>query len=383
MTKKQLSNYIGGIEDRLVEQAEPMRNYVKERRKKNVGRLLSMAAVLVLMVGSFSAGALVFAKEIIVEVPVEQERVNLEEIGLTLLMPYDWSGKYEVVKGSAEPNNSVVWEFCVKSVYDSKMPAGNAGEVYRGTLFYVYQYADYSISAFDFIRELDAEQAGQVKYLFATETATYAMRYADGNQYDPENAAQAGEYRALEQSIQELQFIMPGVSKMVDDNRQEIITEIYTLISETQKVRYEIQNYELQINSIEKNRADYNFVADWVPIRPVEDDPLMQGMRHAAALLTDEQEKAWAEEYIHGWFLEMQGWQETERLETYVTVIMDDVDSWTLYYSYVMDGEETLILFSDYIKENWTEDSEARRQSGMDLLNDEIERLRKKNQTTE
>jgi len=383
MTDKQLSGYIGEIEDRLVEQAEPVRNFMKERRKRNIGRLLAIAAVLVLMVGSFSAGALVFAKETIVEIPVEQERVNLEEIGLTLLVPQEWRGKYEVIEGSFGTDNSTMWEFCVKSVYDSETPVGNTEEVYRGTLFYVYQYADYSISALDFIKELPAEQAGQIKYLFATEKATYVMRYADGNQYDPENAVQKEEYLALEQSVQNLQFVLPSISEMVDDNRQEIMTEIYTLISEAQKERYEIKNYELQICSIEKNRADYNFVADWVPVRPVEEDPLMQGMRYAAEQLTDEQEKVWAEEYIRGWALEMQGWQEAERLDTYFTVVMDGDGVWTFYYPYVMDGEETLILFSDYVKENWTEDSEARRQSGIDLINDEMERLRKKNQTTE
>ncbi len=377
MTNKQLSNHIGGVEDRLVEQAESVKNYAMERRKRNVGRLLAMAAILVLMVGSFSAGALVFAKEIIVEVPVEQERVTLEEIGLTLLMPYDWNGKYEVIKGTFEENNSVMWEFCAKSVYDAQTPVVDSNdEVYRGTLFYVYQYAGYSMSAFDFVKNMDAEQAGSVKYLFATETATYAMRYAKGNQFNPENSEQEAQYRTLEQSIQNLQFIMPGISEMVDDNRQEITEEIYTLISEVQKERYEIKNYELQIYSIEKDRADYNFVADWVPIRSVEDDPLMQGMRQAAALLTDEQEKAWAEEYINGWVLEMQGWQETERMDTYVTVVMDGEDSWTLYYSYVMDGKERLILFEDYIRENWTEDAEERRQSGSDLVNERIEKLR-------
>ena len=377
MTNKQLSNHIGGVEDRLVEQAESVKNYAMERRKRNVGRLLAMAAILVLMVGSFSAGALVFAKEIIVEVPAEQERVTLEEIGLTLLMPYEWNGKYEVIKGTFEENNSVMWEFCAKSVYDAQTPVVDSNdEVYRGTLFYVYQYADYSMSAFDFVKNLDAEQAGNVKYLFATETATYAMRYAKGNQFNPENAEQEAQYRTLEQSIRNLQFIMPGISEMVDDNRQEITEEIYTLISEAQKERYEIKNYELQIYSIEKDRADYNFVADWVPIRSVEDDPLIQGMRQAAALLTDEQEKAWAEEYIHGWVLEMQGWQETERMDTYVTVVMDGEDSWTLYYSYVMDGKESLILFEDYIRENWAEDAEERRQSGIALVNERIEKLR-------
>ena len=49
MNRKQLSDRIGNIDDRLVQQAADMSDYVRRRRKKFLKRLVSTAAVLVLM----------------------------------------------------------------------------------------------------------------------------------------------------------------------------------------------------------------------------------------------------------------------------------------------------------------------------------------------
>ena len=50
MNKKQLSEHIGNIDDRLVQQAEKLPNYATQRRQKRIRRLLTAAAALVLMV---------------------------------------------------------------------------------------------------------------------------------------------------------------------------------------------------------------------------------------------------------------------------------------------------------------------------------------------
>ena len=64
------------------------------RQKKGFGRLIAVAAVIALMACSFCAGAVAFAKEVVVEVPAEQEIIEIEEIGLTLILPDSWKGKY-------------------------------------------------------------------------------------------------------------------------------------------------------------------------------------------------------------------------------------------------------------------------------------------------
>lgn len=138
MNKKQLSEHIGNIDDRLVQQAERISNYAAQHRQKRIRQFLAAAAALLLMVSSFSVGAIAFAHEIIIEVPVEQENVVLEEIGLTLILPDSWKGKYEVIEDIFVPNNSTMWEFCVKSVYNAQTPADESVRCYTVELSFIY-----------------------------------------------------------------------------------------------------------------------------------------------------------------------------------------------------------------------------------------------------
>lgn len=207
MNKKQLSEHIGNIDDRLVQQAEIIPNYVAQHRKKRIRQLLATVAVLVLMFSSFSVGAIAFARE----VPVEQENVVLDEIGLTLILPDSWKGKYEVIEDVFVPNNSTMWEFCVKSVYDAQAPADESGEVlYRGTLFYIFQYTNYSMSAEEFEQ---SGIAGIGRYLFSTENATYVILYTTDLQFDPENSVQMDEFNAMVQSEKEIRFVVDNILK--------------------------------------------------------------------------------------------------------------------------------------------------------------------------
>ena len=140
------------------------------------------------------------------EVPTEQESIVLEEIGVTLILPDNWKGKYEMIEGVFEPYNSTMWEFCVKSIYDAQTPTEEPGEVlYRGTLFTIFQYTDY------FMSEEEFEQSGIAgigRYLFSTESATYAVMYTTDLQYDWNNAEQKEEWNAMEQSIKDIQFVV-------------------------------------------------------------------------------------------------------------------------------------------------------------------------------
>lgn len=87
MNKKQLSEHIGNIDDRLVQQAEKNPNYAVQHRQKRLRQLLATAAALVLMIFGFAVGATAFAREIVVEVPVEQETLELEDVDLMLILP--------------------------------------------------------------------------------------------------------------------------------------------------------------------------------------------------------------------------------------------------------------------------------------------------------
>lgn len=198
MNKEQLSRRIGNMDDRLVAQAEHMPNYGRQRRSGLRRKIAGIAAVIVLMACSGAVGALAFSRETVTEVPAQQETVELAGIGVTVLLPDSWVGKYEVVQDSFLPYNSAMWEFCAKSVYED-------GTSYRGSLFTVFQYADYSMSAEEFAQ---SGLAGIGQYLFATEDATYAVMYAGDVQYDPDNAAQQETWYALSQTVQEVRFVI-------------------------------------------------------------------------------------------------------------------------------------------------------------------------------
>lgn len=214
MNSEKFSEAMNEIDDKYVEEAihygtsaSGSLSYYRGKRLKNY--VAAAAAVVLLMVSSFSVGALAFAREIIVEVPEEQEKVVLEEIGLTLLLPDSWEGKYEVIEGTFGPSRSAMWEFCVKSIYDARIPMDESGtDFYRGTLFIVFQYADYSMSAEEFEQ---SGIAGIGRYLFATSNATYAILYATDVQFDPENTAHMEEWNSMEQSEKEIQVIVANI----------------------------------------------------------------------------------------------------------------------------------------------------------------------------
>lgn len=209
MNEKQFSDRIGNVNDKLIQQAEQTPSYGREHRKRSIRQLAAIAATVALMACSFTAGALGFAKETIVEVPEKQEVVELADIGVTMILPESWEGKYEVVEDIFVPYQSAMWEFCVKSVYDAKTPADGADDLfYRGTLLTVFQCADYSMSTEEFE---ETGLSGIGRYLFATKDATYAVIYASDVQVDPKNAELTEEWNFMEQATKEIRFVIANV----------------------------------------------------------------------------------------------------------------------------------------------------------------------------
>lgn len=208
MRPKQLSDRIGNVDDRLVQQAEHVPNYGRQRRARGLRHMAAVAAVLVLMFASFTTGALVFARETVVEVPAEQETIELPELGLTLIVPDSWKGRYEVVPGIFEPYDSPMWTVCVKAIYDAG-DTNEYGSLYQGMLFVVFQYEDHPMSEKEFE---ESGIAGIGRYLFATENATYAIMYATDIQYDtstPEKTERYGaEYADMASEMKDIRVVI-------------------------------------------------------------------------------------------------------------------------------------------------------------------------------
>lgn len=191
MKPKQLAERIGNIDDRLVQQAQKAPDFGRRSRIRLFRHVMAAVLALVLMGTGFTVGALAFSRETIVEVPVpvEQETIELPEIGLTLYLPDSWRERYEIVEDVFEPYGSKMWTVCVKKIYDAQ-DTDEFGNPYIGMLFTVFQSEDRPMSPAEFE---ESGIAGIGRYLFSTETSTYACMYATDVQFDPEKVDLYGE----------------------------------------------------------------------------------------------------------------------------------------------------------------------------------------------
>lgn len=215
MKKETFCEILGDIDDQYVSsggrvEKKKARTVIEVRTRKELllRKIVAVAAAVAMMVCSGAVGAAAFSREIVV--PAEQETVELTELGLTLILPDSWEGRYEVIEETFAPYGSPMWTFCVKAVYDARTPTDETGEVvYQGMLFTVFQCADWSMSAQEFQEESGI--AGIGKYLFATEDATYAIMYATDLQFDPGDGTQAEEYHQLSDTMKDVRFLVSGV----------------------------------------------------------------------------------------------------------------------------------------------------------------------------
>ncbi len=199
MNKKQLSEHIGNMDDRLVEQAEKIPNYRQLHHRQTTRRFITAAAAFALMVCSFSAGALAFARETVVEVPVEQETITLEEINLTLILPDDWKGKYSVEKNG---QNYIVYHPRIREGYGTETAFDG------GILFYIVCHEE-SMMPEQFV-ENGYDLVGY-RYLFSTSDKTYILYYPSDVQWNPENPEQETEYLGMEEEIEDIKFIVDNI----------------------------------------------------------------------------------------------------------------------------------------------------------------------------
>lgn len=202
MNKEQFSKHIGNIDDRLVKQAEQIPNYAAMRRKKGFRQLLGIAAALVLMVSGFGVGAIAFARETIVEVPVEQETLELEGINLTLILPDSWKGQYSVEKRGENFD-----------VYIPEIRENEAG--YEGILFTIVCYEE-SMTEEQFIENgLDFTA---YRYILATSNKTYILHYASDVQWDPADKEQEAVYLKMMGEIKDIRFSVDNVFENITQN---------------------------------------------------------------------------------------------------------------------------------------------------------------------
>ncbi|MDE7353451.1 MAG: hypothetical protein K2O06_10425 [Acetatifactor sp.] len=201
MNGRQMAEEIGKIDDQLVQQAGKLPDYKRKNRIKVLMRAAACAAAMVLMAGSFAAGAVVFAKETIVEVPVEQESVLLEEIGLTLILPSEWKGQYGIKVGGME--GGYLYTFYDKTIYEQE---GEWAEC--GILFYIGAYGDRPMTQEELEAENVLDGAIPYEYLCSTKRTNYIRVDVTDVQYDMNDPETARHYEKLIAGIPEIRFVL-------------------------------------------------------------------------------------------------------------------------------------------------------------------------------
>ena len=198
MNEKQFSDRIGNVNDKLVQQAEQTPNYGREHRKRGIRQLVAIAATIALMVCSFTVGALAFAEETIVEVPVEQETITIEEIGLTLILPDSWKGKY-----AFEQDNDFK-EYHVYNPAIREAMGGDSETLLSGGMLFYLKLWDEQLTK----EQVDAggewDYAG-CRYVMTTKNGTYLLYYASDLQFTQETM---DEYRQMESEISDIRFVV-------------------------------------------------------------------------------------------------------------------------------------------------------------------------------
>lgn len=208
MTSKQLSNRIGNMDDRLVLQAEQSLNNKTQkketaimRQKKGFRSLIALAAVVALMACSFCVGAAAFSKEVVVEVPVEQETIGIEEIGLTLILPDSWKGKYALER-DPDFNEYHVYNPAIREAMGGDSESLSSG----GMLFYIKLWEEQLTK--DQVDAGGEWSFAKCQYIMTTQKGTYLLYYAGDVQFTSETE---GEYRQMEEEIRDIRFAVDNV----------------------------------------------------------------------------------------------------------------------------------------------------------------------------
>lgn len=193
MKREQLSSRIGNIDERLIQEAEQWRKPHKKNMQSILRKFSAMAAVLALMVCSGTVGAVAFGAE-------TQETIVLEDIGLTLMLPDDWKGKYDVTL--TEYGSYVVY-----SPQINKACGGNPDEPFTGGTLFSISAIDEAMTAEQFYAS-EWSMIVPCRYLFTTKDATYILYHVTDVQFTPDTLE---EYRALESGVRDIRIIVDGL----------------------------------------------------------------------------------------------------------------------------------------------------------------------------
>ena len=127
---------------------------------------------------------------------MEQETLEIGDLGLTLILPDVWAGRYALEQtedgGYSVYNPGIREDFCKDST----------AKTYGGTLFYITLWDEQLTKA-----QVDAGgewNYARCAYIMTTKDGTYLLYYASDLQFTEETMA---EYRQMESEIANIRFV--------------------------------------------------------------------------------------------------------------------------------------------------------------------------------
>ena len=135
------------------------------------------------------------------EVPVEQETIELKEIGLTLILPDSWKGKY------ALEYDADFKEYYIYNPDIREAMGGNSETLLSGGMLFYLKLWDEQLTK----EQVDAGgewSYAKCEYVMTTQNGTYLLYYASDVQFTPETME---EYRQMESEISNIQFVVGNV----------------------------------------------------------------------------------------------------------------------------------------------------------------------------
>ena len=195
MNEMQMSERIGNIDDRLIDQAEQFgkggrgaAGFRRGKKRRVFRRLLAVAAAAALMTGGFVLGAFALNEE--------PEMIEIEGAGISLLLPDSWEGRYICEQSAGE---IAVYQ---KSLYEKDE---------TGMLFF--------IEKIEGSRPMDYSYPVPGYTIASVAGYTYYLGMASDVQYDPEDQKNAEEYISMYQTIGDIRIVLSDWMKENSVNR--------------------------------------------------------------------------------------------------------------------------------------------------------------------
>lgn len=209
MKKEQLAELIGNIDDVFINESDAREEYKEVHVSKRPRRLVTMVAVIALVVMSFAAGAFAANKMDSHEPYPAEEKVVLDGMDVTLVLPEDWAGKYAVEDLSTDEFPGSYYGFYEKTTHDKYLEKQANGEMpsFEGRLFIIAKEADEALTP----QEVQERAFAPTRYLFATEDATYVLTMASDVQVDWEDEETVELYQTMQSQVGEISFILPSL----------------------------------------------------------------------------------------------------------------------------------------------------------------------------